>query len=501
MSQDDLVIANQTFPATRTDLNSNLQALGSLMSGSSAPATTYAYMWWADTTNGVLKQRDAANAAWVLRDTLSDDRVVTKTSSYTVVAGDMNKTILCSSSGGAFTVSLTAAATLGDGFRCIIKKTDSSVLAVTIDPNSTETIDGATTLTLDNQNDSVEIVCDGSNFLAISKTGSGTLLYADGAGLGAVNHIINGGFQFWQRGTTYALTTTIAYGSADRWCSNQASTAAGIFNRSTSVPTGLGFRYSAQLGRTASNTGTNVISAYTVLETENCRHLQSKKVTLSFYAKKGANYSAASDLFTVLLQSGKGTDQASTLIGSFTSEANQISIAATLTTSWQRFQGTVTLPNDITQLYVQAKYTPVGTAGADDNVYFTGVQLETGGFATAYNHRPYHEELIACQRYYEKSYSITTAPGAVGTYVGGHDFYAGTAVNYVMTPFRVTKRTAPTTQSYSPSTGTSGKVFNNTTAADVNASQTHQGAGSFANITTVTIGDAIFYQWTADAEL
>ena len=57
MSQNDLVIANQSFPATRADINSALQALGSLNSGSSAPATTYANMLWYDTANNTLKMR------------------------------------------------------------------------------------------------------------------------------------------------------------------------------------------------------------------------------------------------------------------------------------------------------------------------------------------------------------------------------------------------------------------------------------------------------------
>lgn len=65
MSQNDLVIANQTFPATRTDINSALQALGSLNSGATAPATTYANMLWYDTTNSALKMRSEANDQWI----------------------------------------------------------------------------------------------------------------------------------------------------------------------------------------------------------------------------------------------------------------------------------------------------------------------------------------------------------------------------------------------------------------------------------------------------
>lgn len=67
MSQADLIVANQGFPAFRSDLNSQLQALGSLQSGASAPSTTYANMLWLDTTANpsVLKIRNADNDAWV----------------------------------------------------------------------------------------------------------------------------------------------------------------------------------------------------------------------------------------------------------------------------------------------------------------------------------------------------------------------------------------------------------------------------------------------------
>jgi hypothetical protein len=65
MSQNDLVIANQTFPATRADINSALQALGSTNSGPSAPSTTYANMMWYDTTANILKIRSEANDGWI----------------------------------------------------------------------------------------------------------------------------------------------------------------------------------------------------------------------------------------------------------------------------------------------------------------------------------------------------------------------------------------------------------------------------------------------------
>lgn len=67
MSQHDLTIANQGFPAFRSDLNAGLQALGSLQSGATAPSTTFANMLWLDTSANpsVLKVRNADNDAWV----------------------------------------------------------------------------------------------------------------------------------------------------------------------------------------------------------------------------------------------------------------------------------------------------------------------------------------------------------------------------------------------------------------------------------------------------
>jgi len=65
MAQHDYVIANGTGAAVRSDLNNGLAAIVSQNSGSSAPATTYAYMTWADTTAGVMKMRNGANNAWI----------------------------------------------------------------------------------------------------------------------------------------------------------------------------------------------------------------------------------------------------------------------------------------------------------------------------------------------------------------------------------------------------------------------------------------------------
>src|SRR6056297_2538876 len=65
MAQHDFNIANQTFPATRTDLNNALEALVTLSSGATEPTTTYADMLWYDSGNNILKMRSQADDAWI----------------------------------------------------------------------------------------------------------------------------------------------------------------------------------------------------------------------------------------------------------------------------------------------------------------------------------------------------------------------------------------------------------------------------------------------------
>jgi hypothetical protein len=69
--QADYVVANGTGAAVRSDINGQLSAIVSNNSGATEPATMYAYQWWADTTTGLLKLRNAANSAWVTVGTLA----------------------------------------------------------------------------------------------------------------------------------------------------------------------------------------------------------------------------------------------------------------------------------------------------------------------------------------------------------------------------------------------------------------------------------------------
>lgn len=87
-----------------------------------------------------------------------------KSSAYTVVEGDRGDVLFCTST---FTLSLTAAATLGDGFSFGLVNTGTG--SITIDPNGAETIDGAATLAIA-PNQTTWVVTDGTVWRTVGLT-------------------------------------------------------------------------------------------------------------------------------------------------------------------------------------------------------------------------------------------------------------------------------------------------------------------------------------------
>ena len=67
MATHDYVIANQGFPAFRSDLNNALAAIVSNNSSATEPTTMFAHMIWVDTAANpsILKIRNADNDAWI----------------------------------------------------------------------------------------------------------------------------------------------------------------------------------------------------------------------------------------------------------------------------------------------------------------------------------------------------------------------------------------------------------------------------------------------------
>ena len=92
--------------------------------------------------------------------------VVAQNGSFTVQKEDLGKVFYCTN---AITVSLAAAASLGNGFRCSIINGNGAVNTVVLDPAGSETINGVTTFNLQPFGEVMDLVCDGSAFYTVGR--------------------------------------------------------------------------------------------------------------------------------------------------------------------------------------------------------------------------------------------------------------------------------------------------------------------------------------------
>jgi hypothetical protein len=282
---------------------------------------------------------------------------------------------------------------------------------------------------------------DGETIVADSSTATGLKWAAPSSGSSYVagkNFVINGGFDIWQRGTSFASAANIY--TTDRWLiyrsGGNLTTSRVATGDTTNLPN---IQYATRLQRTASSTNLDVVYFMNMFETVNTIPLVGQTVTLSFYARRGANYSPTSNILNASVRTGTGTDQ--NWINGYTGEATPLTTNATLTTTWQRFTVSGTIATTANELTVLFSYTPTGTAGAADLVEITGVQLEVSASATAFSRAcgTLQGELAACQRYYWRQ------SGKASDYsVVGNGLASSTTIFKMQIKNPISMRVAPT---------------------------------------------------------
>lgn len=156
---------------------------------------------------------------------------------------------------------------------------------------------------------------------------------------------------------------------------------------------------------------------------------------------------------------------------------------------------------------------PTGTvnvvSNANGSFYLTGVQLEKGSQATAFDFRHYTTELQLCQRYFQKSYNPDIAVGtATSTGNTGYiEWNWGTmTTNATVTVFmKQTMRDSPTFTTYRIGDGTINGFAYWNGSTTVQATGTLSGFGRGANIVTWfmdgTSRSNMQFHWMASAEL
>lgn len=128
---------------------------------------------------GIAGSNSVKNGDDALRQLMADTasaitKVVDKTGSYTALKTDFNQMIRAT---GTLTLNLTAAATLTSGWSLWVKGDGG---AITVDPNGSEQINGATTLVVADGS-SARIICTGTAFRAVVGAGSAELQALFGA--------------------------------------------------------------------------------------------------------------------------------------------------------------------------------------------------------------------------------------------------------------------------------------------------------------------------------
>ena len=250
---------------------------------------------------------------------------------------------------------------------------------------------------------------------------------------GMRNRIINGDMRIDQRnaGASFTNSNAAVYG-VDRWITYGITSGVFTCQQVTDAPTGFGnsFKLTISTATTANDGGAFPAQK---IEASNCTDLMwgtsnAATVTISFWVKA----SVTGTYNTALLFYGPTTlYYVSTFTVNSANTWEQKTITVTGPTTGGAFSGslnaaylalyTVAIGSSGYTTYTTANtWSSTGSIKTSGTVNLgstlnatlqvTGVQLEKGSAATAFEYRQYGTELALCQRYFCKSFETTTAP-------------------------------------------------------------------------------------------
>ena len=349
------------------------------------------------------------------------------------------------------------------------------------------------------------------------------------------NLVINGACLVSQRGTS---STVSGYGTVDMFRpfysgTDEAPTQAQADVASGTTPYTSGFRKSLKItnGNQTSGAGTaDVIEFATKLEAQDIANSgwnytsASSYVTLSFWVKSSVAQNFYGQLVTTdgtsqnypfetgSLTADTWTKVTKTIPGNSNLQFDNNN-GSGLEFYINGFLGTDYTDNsrslDTWAAQADATHFPDMTSTwyttNDATLEITGVQLEVGDSATDFEHKTFAEDLHACQRYYDKSYSYSVSPGTA-TSTGAVVHTLSGSYNYAGFPIEFTRsmRADPTITLYSTNNGNTGKT--SADSGDGNASVSYQNekrAFVFRANSNNGMGTNVFLrcQFQADAEL
>lgn len=272
------------------------------------------------------------------------------------------------------------------------------------------------------------------------------------------NKIINGNFNFWQRGTSFSSVASGTY-TADRFVVIYSTEAVTTVSQNTDVPTveesGTNSTYSLKIAVTTADTSIGSIQQYSlrqIVEGYNARSFGFGKpgtryVTLSFWHKfsktgvycvsfRNSNYSRS--YVTEFTQSSANTWEKTVItIPVDTTGTWLYDSGAGIIVTFALAAGTnhhTSTPNTWQSGSYLATSNQVNGLDSTSNTFlFSQIQLEEGEIVTKLEERPYGLEKLLCERYFENAV-------AWGIYNGA----AMGDTKYLPILYKVAKRGTPT---------------------------------------------------------
>jgi len=296
---------------------------------------------------------------------------------------------------------------------------------------------------------------------------------------GRKNLIINGGFDVWQRGTSF--TGASGY-TADRITHTNFG---GASPTVTKVAGTGGFRNAIRYTNINGGASQQIEIEQRI---EGLNLPQSGNLTLSYWVRG----------------SRADTVRTGRIINGNTGTTNTGTDYINVTTAWQKVSITVTtVAATESQYYRLFLFDDVLSYFSDASVWleFTGVQLELGSTTTDFEHRSYGEELALCERYFCTSYNDNQVIGSAD--VSTH--FVTSPDGYSLSPGvrfpRKMRTNTPTVKIYSTD-GTINNIREWNTANDaVSAGHLHQEGFLVVQVNSTNPNQYYAFHYTADAEL
>lgn len=333
------------------------------------------------------------------------------------------------------------------------------------------------------------------------------------------NRLINGDFRVWQRGTSFGA----AVYTADRWYFNAGGVSSPNLSRNPIALGTAGLKAPA-FAKVSYGAVTDAANHFVVFEQriEGVQNFAGETATVSFNV---FNAGAAGRQIAIEIQQAFGAGGSATVTGIGVAK---YTLAAGLNTvthavAVPSVAGKTAGENNSLVLTLWATGGSAfnarnGALGAQiGDVHFTAVQMEVGGTATGLEWRPYATELALCQRYYEKSFDIDTAPVNNSTASPSIPIYHGAAfaggLVHVHVDFKVTKRVKPAVAIFSSAANNSasglpsgyvGGAWTLSTEKNIDAAASGQNVFQMFYAVPGAAAPGSYlssFQWTADAEL